>query len=180
MGGCVAAPQWRAPSSRKTTPRRAGRVSLGTANLLDRTLWLLLHRSELWATLDNEAHDMLADQPAPYDRFFACVERSVLEHGPMAPAALMQELRSAAEQGRDSNPVLARISQFHDPEAQTDIGAELTRALDGLRLHAVEEELKLMFESGALSPDAQLRCKQLLETRSMLKGQFARLQLGAV
>jgi DNA primase len=167
------------PSAQKRTQRRAGRVSLGTANLLDRALWLLLHRSELWATLDNEAHDMLAGQPAPYDNFFACVERTVLEHGPMAPAALLQELRALAEREGDSSTVLARIAQFHDPEAQTDIGAELTKALDGLRLQAVEEELKLMFESGALSPDAQNRCKQLLDTRSRLKAQFARLQHGS-
>ena len=168
------------PSVQKRTQRRVGRVSLGTANLLDRALWLLLHRSELWATLDNDAHDMLAGQPAPYDSFFAGVEKTVLEHGPMAPAALLQELRALAEREGDSSTVLPRIAQFHDPEAQTDIGAELTKALDGLRLQAVEEELKLMFESGALSPDAQNRCKQLLDMRSKLKAQFARLQHGSV
>lgn len=175
-----------APSSRaaaKASPqqraqRRASRVSLGTANLLDRALWLLLQRSELWATLDNEAHDMLAGQPAPYDNFFACVERTVLEHGPMAPAALMHELRTLAEREGSSGTVLAKIAQFHDPEAQTDIAAELAKTLDGLRLHAVEEELKLMFESGPLSPDAQIRCKHLMDTRSTLKGQFAQLQRG--
>lgn len=164
-------------------PRRArprtGRVSLGTANLLDRALWLLLHRSELWTTLDNESHDMLAGQPAPYDLFFAGVERAVLEHGPLSPAALMQDLRGLAEKGGDSGPVLRRIAQFHDPEAQTDIAAELDKALDGLRLQAVEEELKLMFESGALSPDSQNRCKQLMDTRASLKAVFAQRQRGS-
>ena len=175
------APQARAgtaPAPQKKAPRRTGRVSLGTANLLDRALWLLLHRSELWTSLDNESHDMLAGQPAPYDAFFACVERTVLEHGPLAPAALMQELRSLAEREGGSDTVLLRVAQFHDPEAQTDIAVELTKALDGLRLQAVEEELKLMFESGALSPDAQSRGKQLLDMRSKLKAQFARLQRG--
>ncbi|MES3015872.1 MAG: DNA primase, partial [Pseudomonadota bacterium] len=38
---------WRAPA------RRTGRVSKGAANLLDRAIWLLLHRSELWAHLDG-------------------------------------------------------------------------------------------------------------------------------
>ena len=167
-----------AGSAPRTKPRRrTGRVSLGTANLLDRTLWLLLHRSELWATLDNESHDMLAGQPAPYDAFFACVERTVLEHGPLAPAALMQELRVPA--AGDGSTVLARIAQFHDPEAQTDIAVELAKALDGLRLQAVEEELKLMFESGELSPDSQARCKQLMDTRSRLKAGFAQLQRGS-
>ena len=164
----------------KKPARRAARVSLGTANLLDRALWLLLHRSELWTSLDNESHDMLAGQPAPYDAFFACVERSVLEHGPLAPAALLQELRALADKEGGSDTVLLRIAQFHDPEAQTDISVELSKALDGLRLQAVEEELKLMFESGALSPDAQNRGKQLLEMRSKLKAQFAQLQRGGL
>ncbi len=179
---------WDAPASSRegasaAAPRRVRprtrRVSLGTANLLDRSLWLLLHRSELWTTLHNEAHDMLAGQPAPYDLFFAGVERAVLEHGPLSPAALMQELRGLAEKEGDSSPVLRRIAQFHDPEAQTDIAAELDKALDGLRLQAVEEELKLMFESGELSPDSQIRCKQLMDTRASLKAVFAQRQRGS-
>ena len=168
------------PPPPKKPPRRTARVSLGTANLLDRALWLLLHRSELWTSLDNESHDMLAGQPAPYDAFFACVERSVLEHGPLAPAALLQELRALADKEGGSDTVLQRIAQFHDPEAQTDISVELNKALDGMRLQAVEEELKLMFESGALSPDAQHRGKLLLEMRSKLKAQFAQLQRGGL
>ena len=166
------------PVPQKRPVRRPGRVSLGTANLLDRALWLLLHRSELWTSLDNESHDMLAGQPAPYDVFFACIERNVLEHGPLSSAALMAELRALEQTEADGGTVLLRIAHFHDPETQTDIAAELTRALDGLRLQAVEEELKLMFESGALSPDAQTRCKQLLDARSKLKAQFAQVQRG--
>ena len=50
-----------------------------------------------------------------------------------------------------------------------DIAIELGKALDGLRLQATDEELKLIFESGVQSPDAQNRCKQLMETRSRLK-----------
>ena len=167
-------------SPQKRAQRRAGRVSLGTANLLDRALWLVLHRSELWVSLDNESHDLLANQPAPYDMFFACVERVVLESGPLAPAALMHELRALAEREGDTSTVLARIAQFHDPEAQTDIAVEVAKTLDGLRLNAVEEELKLMFESGPLSPDAQSRCKRLMDTRSKLKAQSAQVQRGTV
>jgi DNA primase len=166
------------PAAPARSPRRARRVSLGTANLLDRALWLLLQRSELWASLDNEAHDLLAQQPAPYDGFFACLERTVLENGALAPAALMQELRALAEREGDTGTVLDRIGGFHEPEAQTDIGAELERALDGLRLHAVEDELKLMFESGVMSPDAQSRCRVLMDTRARLKARSAQQQSG--
>ena len=161
-----------AQAPRKSGPRRAGRVSLGTASLLDRALWLVLQRSELWASLDGESHDLLAGQPAPYDIFFACVDRAVMEHGPPSPAALMQELRTTAEREGDDSRVLARIAQFHDPEAQTDIAVELAKTLDGLRLQAVGEELQLIFESGVQSPDAQNRCKQLMDTRSRLKARL--------
>ena len=171
-GAAPALRSGRAQAPRKSGPRRAGRVSLGTANLLDRALWLVLQRSELWASLDGESHDLLAGQPAPYDIFFACVDRAVMEHGPPSPAALMQELRTTAEREGDDSRVLARIAQFHDPEAQTDIAVELAKTLDGLHLQAVGEELQLIFESGVQSPDAQNRCKQLMETRSRLKARL--------
>ncbi|KNZ33179.1 MAG: DNA primase [Methylibium sp. NZG] len=161
-----------APPARKPATRRAGRLSLGTANLLDRALWLVLQRSDLWASLDGDSHDLLAGQPAPYDAFFACIDRTVMEHGPPTPAALMQELRAAAEQDGGDSIVLARIARFHDPEAQTDIAIELTRTLDGLRLQSVGEELQLIFESGVQSPDAQQRCKDLMETRARLKARL--------
>ena len=57
--------------------------------------------------------------------------------------------------------------------------AKAYKALDGLRLQAVEEELKLMFESGELSPDSQNRCKQLMDTRASLKAVFAQRQRGS-
>ncbi len=173
LWGAAAAPRSGTnPAPRKTGPRRAGRVSLGTANLLDRALWLVLQRSELWASMDNESHDLLAGQPAPYDIFFACVDRTVMEHGPPTPAALMLELRAAGEREGDDSRVLARIAEFHDPEAQTDIAVELGKTLDGLRLQAVGEELQLIFESGVQSPDAQNRCKQLMESRARLKARL--------
>jgi DNA primase len=94
------------PAARETAaparpaPRRAGRVSKGAANLLDRAIWLLLHRCEAWAALDGESHDILAAQAAPYDLFFGSIERSLHEHGAMAKAALLDELRSGAHAHR--------------------------------------------------------------------------------
>jgi DNA primase len=173
LWGAAAGPRGGAATAPRTPGRRRpGRVSLGTASLLDRALWLVLQRSELWASLDNESHDLLAGQPAPYDSFFACIDRTVMEHGPPTPAALMLELRATAEREGDDSLVLARITRFHDPEAQTDIAVELRKTLDGLRLQAVGDELQLIFESGVQSPDAQNRCKQLMETRARLKARL--------
>jgi len=165
-----AAPTPRAPA------RRWRLVSQGAANLLDRAVWLLLQRSELWAALDGESHDLLAAQAAPYDLFFGCIERSVHEHGPLAANALLDELRSQAQAHENGGAaVLARIAAFHDPSAETDIAAELALLLDRLRLQAAEEELKLLFESGSpQSPDAQSRGRELLAMQAQLKAKLSR------
>jgi hypothetical protein len=41
-------------------------------------------------------------------------------------------------------------------------------------LQAVEDELKLLFESGALSPDAQHRGKELMAAQARLKAHIAK------
>ncbi len=170
-----------AAAAPRAPARRWRLVSQGAANLLDRAVWLLLQRSELWAALDGESHDLLAAQAAPYDLFFGCIERSVLEHGPLAANALLEELHGQAQQAHDNGgpAVLARIAAFHDPSAETDIAAELALLLDRLRLQAVEEELKLLFESGsAQSPDAQSRGRELLALQAQLKAKLSRPTAG--
>jgi DNA primase len=150
--------------------RRAARASKGAASLLDRAVWLLLHRSELWTQLDGESHDLLAAQSGPYAAFFGCIERCVHEHGPLAPAAMLGELRQKAEADNEGGAVLSRIAGFHDPEPDSDIAHELSLVIMKLRLNAVDEELKLLFDSGAHSPDAMRRSRELMATRKRLKG----------
>jgi DNA primase len=156
-----------APS--RPTSRRPGPLSKGTANLLDRAVWLLLHRSEIWAQLDGEAHDILAAQAAPYDHFFSCVERCLHEHGPLAPSAMLAELREGCVQDTSSVTVLSRIAGFHDPEPDSDVAHELSLVIAKLRLQAVDDELKLLFDSGVQSPDAQRRSRELMDARKRLK-----------
>lgn len=166
-----AAPRAATPP-RPPQPRRSGRVSKGAANLLDRAIWLLLHRCEAWATLDGESHDILAAQAAPYDMLFGCIERSLHEHGALGPAALLDELHQRAhelEEDAGAATVLARVAAFHDPEPAADLTAELARVIAKLRLQAVDDELKLLFESGVQSPDAQARSRELMEARKRLK-----------
>jgi DNA primase len=153
----------------RTPARRAGRVSKGAANLLDRAIWLLLQRSEAWSALDGESHDILAAQAAPYDLFFSCIERSLHEHGAIGPAALLDELRLRAAEVDGGSAVLARIAAFHDPEPTADPARELALIIVKLKLQAVDEELKLLFESGVQSPDAQARSRELMDMRKHLK-----------
>ena len=159
----------REAGSARAPQRRAGRVSRGAANLLDRATWLLLHRSELWAHLDGEAHDLLAGQADPYGLFFGCVERSLNEHGAIAPAALLQELRERAAVVNGAGAVLDRIAAFHDPEPQTDLQQELVFVLGKLRLKSVEEELELLVKSGVQSPDTLTRHAELMRLQRQLK-----------
>ena len=170
-----AAPARSAGTAAERPARRiASRVSKGAANLLDRAIWLLLHKCDMWSALDGEAHDELAAKAAPYDLFFGCIERSLHEHGPLAPAALLEELRIVAQQHAQGGAVIDRIAQFHDPEPHADLAHELRLVLDRLRLKDLEEELELLFQSGTLSPDAQARSLQLMADRSRLKAQLAR------
>ena len=178
LWGGATAPRVSATSGRPAR-RIASRVSKGAASLLDRAIWLLLHKCDMWSALDGEAHDELAAKAAPYDLFFGCIERSLHEHGPLAPAALLEELRGVAQQHAQGAAVIDRIALFHDPEPQADLAHELRLVLDRLRLKDLEDELELLFQSGTLSPDAQQRSLQLMADRSRLKAQLARAPVDA-
>ena len=168
-GAASAAGGERGMAPARPAPRRASRLGKGTASLLDRAIWLLLQRCEMWSDLDGGSHDVLAAQPAPYDMFFSCIERCLHDQGPVAPAALLEALRAKAEAENEGSAVLARIAEFHDPEAGADVAQELALVVSKLRLQAVDDELKLLFESGVQSPDAQLRSRELMAARRSLK-----------
>jgi DNA primase len=173
-GGAPPAPRVaRGPAAARPPTRAAQRVSRGTANLLDRALWLLVQRSDLWQSVNGESHDLLARQAAPYDVFFGCLERSWHDQGPLGAAALLEELRVQAE-AVGAAAVIGRIAALHEPDPGADLARELAILLDRLRLQAVEDELKLLFDSGALSPDAQQRGKELMATQARLKAELAR------
>jgi DNA primase len=168
-GGRPAVREQPAESAARPPFRRARGVSKGAANLLDRAIWLLLQRSELWAALDGEAHDLLSAQPSPYDMFFGCIERCLHEHGSLASAALFIELQEKSVRDDAGAAVLSRIAGFHDPEPTSDVAHELSLVIAKLRLQAVDDELKLLFDSGVQSPDAQQRSRELMDARKLLK-----------
>lgn len=156
---------------------RPGLVSRGTANLLDRALWLLIQRSELWATLDGASHDLLAAQTAPYDALFGGIERCIHEHGSMAPVALLTDLATQSGEAIDARSVLERVAAFHAADPGVDVDRDLALVLDGLRLRAVRDELDLMVEHGLISPDAHTRFKHLNLELARLKQRLASAHL---
>ena len=116
---------------------------------------------------------MLAAQADPYGAVFGCVERSLHEHGAIAPAALLKELRERAVEVDGAAGVLDRITAFHDPEPQTDLRQELAFVLSKLRLKAVEEELELLVKSDMSSPDTLARQRELMQLQRQLKAGIA-------
>lgn len=151
------------------------RLARGTANLLDRALWLLVHRCDLWTGIDGETHDMLAAQPPPYDALFGGFEKVLVEHGTLGKMALMQELQAIVTPGVGYE-VLARIRELHEPDPDMDFQRDLRRVVDRMRLQAVEDELQELFGSDSLSADAQQRSRHLVAARSRLKAQLAEIE----
>ena len=165
----------RAPSSRgeSRSPRLTRKVRQGAANHLDRALWLLMQRPELWWELDGDAHDLLADQAAPYGSLFGCLERTIHEQGALSPTSLSDEFALEAQTDAQAQSVVERIAGFHPPESITDLKHQLILVLDHLRLRDVDSELSLLFESGMTSPDIQTRSAELLQSRTRLRARLA-------
>ncbi|MDO9315377.1 MAG: DNA primase [Burkholderiaceae bacterium] len=150
-------------------PRLVRAARQGAANQLDRALWLLLHRAEMWWDLDGHCHDLLADRVAPYAVLFGGFERCLHEQGPLAPAALLNDLTQSVHDDEHARSTLERIAQFHEPEPNTDLRQQLDLILDHLRLRDVDAELEQLFESGLMSPDIQSRSAELMQSRARLK-----------
>ena len=154
-------------------PRLARKARQGAANHLDRALWLLMQRPELWWELDSEAHDLLADQAAPYGSLFGSFERTLHEQGALSSESLSNEVTLDAQVDEHAKSVIERICGFHEPEPITDLKHQLELVLDHLRLRDVDNELSLLFESEMASPDIQIRTAALLQSRSRLRTKLA-------
>ena len=150
-------------------PRLVRAARQGAANQLDRALWLLLNRAEMWWELDGHSHDLLADRVAPYAALFGGFERCLHDQGPLAPASLLTELTRLMQDDEHARATLERIALFHEPEAHTDLRQQLDLILDHLRLKDVDVELEQLFESGLMSPDIQARSADLMQSRARLK-----------
>ena len=143
-----------------------------TATLLDRAAWLLVHDAQLWLNLPGDLHETLAQQPPPYNGFFAAIERIVHDQGPLPMATLLDDLRaSLPAQGADPGLLLLieRVKHFHEPGAEAQAADELHAVLQRLRLQAVEDEIALLLESGELSESAVQRRGELMTLRAQLK-----------
>ncbi len=161
-------PSDRVPKRPVGPPRQWRKPLSGAANLLDRALWLLVHRCDLWHELTPVAHDQLAEQAPPYGPAFLWLERHLNDHGAANATTLMRDMQ-VADFGPQGAALVRRLLEFHDNEDTVDLGAQLTIALDKLELGAVDDELKLMAETGDLSEAALVRARELNRRRADLK-----------
>ena len=159
-------------------PRPGSRRALSPmASSLDRAVWLLAHRADLWLWLGAEAHDLLMTQPSPHGEFFSWLDRTVQEHGPLSRPALVEEL------GRGADPeallrLHQRVDQFHEVPVGDEAKLEMDVIVDRLRLRSTQGELELLAGTGGLSDAARARQRELLERQRQLKERLSRPTTG--
>ena len=146
---------------------------LPMANSLDRAVWMLIHRTDLWERLGNEAHALLTQQAAPYGEFFAWLDRLIQEHGTLAPGALLLELDAAAAPAA-LNLLAARVGRFHEIPAGDEAQHEINVIVDRLRLRQAQAELERLAETSALSAPMRARQLELLRRQRELKERLSR------
>ena len=163
MAGSVPA---RSPwDARRTSTRRPIATM---ASRLDRAVWMLIHRADIWEQLGHDAHDLLTEQAAPYGEFFSWLDRLLHDHGNLAPAALLEEM--VAPDAPDAIRSLAqRVRQFHEVAVGDEAPLEIAAVLDNLRLQAITDELALLAETQGLSDAAAQRQKALYGQQAELK-----------
>lgn len=144
----------------RPAPRRLP-ATRQTATLLDRAVWLLLQRCDLWEQIDAEAHERLASQPAPYGAFFALLERCLHDHGTLGRSGLIDSLREASAHETGLSSLLARSAALHDLDQQVDALEDLRTLMLRLQLEEVKDERRQLAEAGHLAGDTLARYREL-------------------
>jgi DNA primase len=154
------------------TPRRSGgRPNLQAVGKLDRAVWLLARRSDLWETLTPDAHALLVDQPSPYGEFFSGLDRLIHDEGAVSAPIVFERL------GQEAPPVrtmIDRVAQLLEMPVDDGAAEALAALVAWLELDAVQAELKLLAESGDLSDAARDRQIALYRRQQTLKAPLPR------
>lgn len=136
-----------------------------TASQLDCAAWLLLRHSRLWLSLSAEVHDELARQPAPHGDFFAALERQLHDHGEeWQPTDLLDALRAETDDPA-LHHLLDRLRTRLDIQDDADPLTELLIVVLALRLQELDDEIRLLAESGDLGTDGMQQYRELVDIR---------------
>jgi hypothetical protein len=138
------------------------------ASSLDRAVWLLSHRTDLWEQIGNEARELLMSQPAPHGEFFTWLDRLIHDLGTLSRGALLEELANASAP-EALLQLCSRVGEFHEVAIGDETRRGIDVIVDRLRLGAVQRELDLLASSAELSEAARTRHRELLERQRYLK-----------
>jgi DNA primase len=167
---------YRGRSEGRTPSRRQPLSTM--ASTLDRAVWLLIQRTDLWEVLGPDAHDLMAEQGAPHGEFFSWLDRLLHDQGAMAAASVMAEMATDA-QAETFKSLVQRIGQFHEVEVGDEAEHEIGVIVDRLRLQNVHAELELLAGSEGLSEAARGRQMELFRLQRDLKLRLSRPAPGA-
>jgi DNA primase len=161
------------PAQASSPAARRTALARNAATLLDRAVWLLVQRCDLWERISAEDHERLAAQPAPYGPFFALLDRCMHDHGALSRSGLLDWLRHAAVQEAELAPLLDRSAALHDLDDGVDALDDLRRVLLRLELEQVNSERSLLVESGQLAGNDLARFNELGKRQSELSAALA-------
>ncbi|MGH6646576.1 DNA primase [Aquabacterium sp.] len=172
---------------RKGSPVFDRRPLPQAAHRLDRIVWLIIARSDLWEQLSPAAHDLLCEQSAVYGHFFRWLDRLVHDQGALASPELLERMRHATL-GDDGNQpdsdepdpgfsaLAKRITDFHDVMTGQESLDDLLGQVKFLELQALQDELELLTQSGELSDAAEARKMELIRQSLALKLEISRMR----
>ena len=169
--GTAAAPAARrAPSPPRPSSRRALRT---TTSSLDRGVWLLVQRCDLWERLDGATHELLSEVQDPHGSFFRWLDRRVHDEGALSPQTLLAEMQ-AADESLGLEPLTQRIAALHDVAQTEFIETELHIVIDRLRVDALERDLETLTQVQPLTPEVLSEVRRIRGEADELKRRLAR------
>ena len=96
----------------------------------------------------------------------------VHDHGPIGMPALFDELRGGADAPMFES-LIERLGGFIEVDDPAEVPAQIAAAIRRLRIDAVEDEMRLLAETGDWSDADRERYRHLETRRSALHGDAA-------
>jgi DNA primase len=159
-------------------PRPNRRALRAATSSLDRGVWLLVQRCDLWDRLDVSTHELLCEVLDPHGSFFRWLDRRYHEEGPLSPQTLLAEMQAATEEPGLAELAL-RIGALHAVDVGEHAEAELRVVADRVRLDALERDLESLTAAEPLTADMLDTIRRTRQSADEIKRRLARGQTTA-
>jgi DNA primase len=155
----------------------SGRRSLRAAtSSLDRGVWLLVQRCDLWERLDAGSHELLCEVLDPHGTFFRWLDRRFHDEGPLSPQTLLGEMLDGGE-ALGLATLAQRLGTLHEIAAGEHAEAELRVIADRVRLDALGRDLETLIADQPISPQAMESIRRTRAEADEIKNRLARTTL---